>query len=70
MKSDTTFQLFSKLCPTQKVGDCDVTMAIAGKTGTLSGDELVIELSGTNSAVCTEGTKTNSFTLRIGATKK
>lgn len=70
VKSDTTFELVSKYCPTKKVGDCDVTMDIAEGTGTLSGNKLVIEASGTNSAVCPDGSSTSSFTLRIDATKK
>ena len=70
VRSDTTLELVPKSCPPKKVGDCDVTMSIAQGTGTLNGDKLVIEASGTNSTVCVDGTKTSSFTLRIDATKK
>lgn len=70
VKSDTTLEMVSKSCPPKTVGDCEVTQDIAEGTGTLSGDKLVIEASGTNSAVCAGGSKTSTFTLKIDATKK
>ncbi|RKG84034.1 hypothetical protein D7W82_23520 [Corallococcus sp. CA049B] len=68
--SDTTFQVVSKYCPPKEVRDCEVTQNVAEGTGTLSGNTLVIELSGTNTAVCPDGSTTSSFALRIDATKK
>ncbi|WP_223644221.1 hypothetical protein [Corallococcus sp. EGB] len=70
VKSDTTCQVVSKYCPPKEVGDCEVPMNVSEETGTLSSDKLVIELAGTNTAVCPDGSTTNSFALRIDATTK